>query len=935
MQSDGSTNSMKRIMKKTIILLTITFGILYSVDAQQTITHYLSGTDKDHTIDWDFFCTKGQNSGRWTTIAVPSNWELHGFGNYTYGNGYSNDKEGPSDELGLYKYSFDAPSQWEGEKIFIVFEGSMTDTEVKINGHLAGPVHQGGFYEFRYDVTDLIQMNDRNLLEVTVSKQSANPSVNRAEREGDFWALGGIFRPVYLQIVPQTFIDKIAINARADGTFKLDAAVINGKQGDRLEAQVHETNGKTVGNSFSCDVLSSSVDLKNQFQQIKTWNPEHPYLYELDLSIKRNGKIIHIVKQCFGFRTAELRPSDGFYVNDVKVIFKGVNRHSAWPETGRTLSKEISIMDVKLIKDMNMNAVRMSHYPPDRHFLDVCDSLGLFVLNELTGWQAAYDTVVGRKLVKELVERDVNHPSVVMWANGNEGGWNRGLDNDFHLYDPQKRFVYHPFERFNGTDTKHYPDYNYVVNSTLYGNEVFFPTEFMHGLYDGGHGAGLQDFWNLMLQHSYNAGGFLWSLADEGMVRTDKDGSIDTDGNHAPDGILGPHREKEGSFFAIKEIWCPVLISQKDIPVHFDGRLVIENRYLYSNLKQCTFKWKLVSFPLPFQTTTGVIINTSGNCAPVSLAPGETGFLNLNLPTSWKTSDALQLTAFDHNNHELFTWSWVIARTLQITNKAFSKNTGVSAITAKDDGDQLLVQNGKICCYFTKRTGFLDKVISNQSIISLSGGPFMASAKLSLKRLNHYATGENYIVETSYTGEGSIDFKWIFSPGMPIKLEYNLVQKGEANFIGLSMNYPEEKITGMKWLGRGPYRVWKNRLQGVQFGVWHKDYNNTVTGESWLYPEFKGYHSNVNWVVVENKEKPFAIYFENENTFFQMLEPEKPKGAGNNYTSPPFPEGNLGFMNAIPPIGTKFQAPEKMGPQSQKNIQLNHGPFTGVLWFEF
>jgi len=153
--------------------------------------------------------------------------------------------------------------------------------------------------------------------------------------------------------------------------------------------------------------------------------------------------------------------------------------------------------------------------------------------------------------------------------------------------------------------------------------------------------------------------------------------------------------------------------------------------------------------------------------------------------------------------------------------------------------------------------------------------------------------------------------------------------------IGLSMNYPEEKITGMKWLGRGPYRVWKNRMQGLQFGVWHKDYNNTVTGESWLYPEFKGYHANVNWVVVENKEKPFTIYCEDENMFFQMLKPEKPKGASNDFTSPPFPAGNLGFMYAIPPIGTKFQAPEKMGPQSQKSIQLNYTPVTGTLWFQF
>ena len=105
-------------------------------------------------------------------------------------------------------------------------------------------------------------------------------------------------------------------------------------------------------------------------------------------------------------------------------------------------------MDVKLMKEMNMNAVRMSHYPPDQHFLDVCDSLGMFVLDELTGWQAKYDTIVGRKLVKELVVRDVNHPSIVIWDNGNEGGFNFALDGDYAKYDPQDRLVIHPWEHF-------------------------------------------------------------------------------------------------------------------------------------------------------------------------------------------------------------------------------------------------------------------------------------------------------------------------------------------------------------------------------------------------------------------------------------------------------------------------------------------------------
>jgi beta-galactosidase/beta-glucuronidase len=109
----------------------------------------------------------------------------------------------------------------------------------------------------------------------------------------------------------------------------------------------------------------------------------------------------------------------------LKIKFKGVNRHSFYPSSGRTTSKEISIADVKLIKEMNMNAVRMSHYPPDGHFLEVCDSLGLFVMDELAGWHGNYDTPTGTKLLKEMIANDENHPSIVFWANGNEGGHNR------------------------------------------------------------------------------------------------------------------------------------------------------------------------------------------------------------------------------------------------------------------------------------------------------------------------------------------------------------------------------------------------------------------------------------------------------------------------------------------------------------------------------
>ena len=318
-------------------------------------------------------------------------------------------------------------------------------------------------------------------------------------------------------------------------------------------------------------------------------------------------------------------------------------------------------MDVQLIKDMNMNAVRMSHYPPDQHFLDICDSLGLFVLDELTGWQAKYDTEAGRKLIPKLVNRDVNHPSVVMWANGNEGGWNTELDDDFAQHDIQNRFVYHPWERFGGTDTKHYPDYNYVTNSVLYGQEIFFPTEFMHGLYDGGHGAGLDDYWNLMMKHPYGAGGFLWAFHDEAVVRHDKNNAIDTHGNNAPDGILGPYREKEGSFFTIKEIWSPIKILNKTIPVNFDGILTIENQYIYTDLKDCSFEWKLVSFPSPKDQSLQHEILHSGKAGHPGLAPGHVGELDLELPVHWwVNSEGLIVTAHDPHGREVFTWTWPV-----------------------------------------------------------------------------------------------------------------------------------------------------------------------------------------------------------------------------------------------------------------------------------
>ncbi|MEJ7912698.1 MAG: glycoside hydrolase family 2 TIM barrel-domain containing protein [Chitinophagaceae bacterium] len=915
---------------KRISISLLALALFIHASSQETIIKYLSGRDKDHTVSWDFYCSAGRNSGKWTTIPVPSNWELRGFGTYNYGH----DKVKAS-EQGLYKYEF--PSEnWQGKKTFIVFEGSMTDTKVSVNGIPAGAVHQGAFYRFKYDITKLLKPAGKNLLEVTVDKTSANASVNNAERKSDYWIFGGIYRPVYLEIVPEVFIERMAINARADGSFVADVYLQNLKGDENIEAQVQTLNGTNVGRAFSiaADKAPEHLELKSAFTKPHLWSAEFPNLYQVIVTIKKGQRILHRVKQKFGFRTVELRINDGLYVNNEKIVLKGSNRHSFWPESGRTLSHAVHLMDVKLMKDMNMNAVRMSHYPPDQDFLDVCDSLGLYVLNELAGWQAKYDTIVGRRLVKELVVRDVNHPSVIIWDNGNEGGWNTALDNDYNLYDPQKRIVIHPWGKFNGTETKHYPDYNYIVKSVAEEKEVFFTTEFMHGLYDGGAGAGLDDFWSLMLKHPYGAGGFMWALVDEAVVRTDKDGTYDSDGNHGADGILGPHREKEASFYTIKEIWSPAYIDLPSIEESFSGQVPLENRYAFTNLNQCSFDWKLVTFPTANDKTTKAFVKASGRATAPNVRPGEKGLLNLILPATWLKNDALYLTSYGPDKRELFTWSWTITTPEVIAQKRTSSPVGPSIQPLETNSDLRITCDG-VNYYFDKATGFIQKVIKNSGPVSLSGGPVLAGVNTVLKNFSHKAVGKQYIVEADYGGTAPLHIKWTFASGQAVKLEYQYTQTGEADFMGITFNYPEEKITGMKWLGRGPYRVWKNRLKGQAFGVWHKAYNNSITGESFKYPEFKGYHAQVNWVKIESRESPFTVYTSNKNMYLQMLHPAREKDAlQNNNVEPPFPQGSIGFLQAIPAIGTKFQAAKVMGPQSQKTV-ANGQQITGTLWFDF
>lgn len=1011
-------------------------------EAAATERQYLSGRGPADAVPWDFTVSGGRRAGEAAKIPVPSHWELHGFGSYHYGQ-----QPNKSAEHGLYRTRFAVPTAWKERRVRLVFDGAMTDTSVTLNGRSAGPTHQGGFTRFRYDVTSLLKFGDgaanENVLEVDVAKVSADPDTERAERGGDYWVFGGIYRSVWLEALPAQAIEHVAIDARADGTFAADVTLLFPRDADRIEAQIFVADGSLAGAPFTVRLPGGGmgrVPMSTRLDAPRLWTAETPNLYSVRFTLLRGETPLHTLTQRFGFRTFEVRDGQGLFLNGQRILLKGVCRHSFRPDTGRSLTRDDCYADVRLIKAMNMNVVRMSHYPPDVDFLEACDELGLYVLDELSGWQHAHGTPIGRLLVRELVERDVNHPSILFWDNGNEGGWNRALDGEFSLYDPQRRRVLHPWDPFSGVDTKHYPTFEDLVRR-LKGPNLVMPTEFLHGLYDGGMGAGLADYWNAIATSPYGAGGFLWVFADEGIVRTDQKGRVDVFSTFAPDGLVGPRHEKEGSYYTVRDLWCPVQIDAPKLDEAFTGKLAIHNRYDFTSLAACRFAWRLVRFDGATDTTLA-----TGEAPAPAVAPHASGTLALPLPATWREADMLALTAIDPHGVELWNWTWSLPKLAERT--AFRPPaSGATAPTVVASAGALTLRAGNVSAEFDAGTGRLRAFRRGDQVAALTDGPRLAyarpisaapvtwlpfadadataltrrfaapqfantlelslthdrdqpwiGAKLELSvdgsawhtlfdstrrpgdnfkftfppqrvaaiRLSGLRTADGRAVAlksmrvgyaagrfppAGATGEvthgtgrdsqsgsavawienrggsGLEDTRWTLYADGTLQLAYRYQLEGEFYYHGITFDHPESQMTGLRWLGEGPFRVWQNRTRGTWFGLHETGRREDRPGETWAYPEFAGCFAGVRWARLATSTGPLRIEGVPADACLRIGTPP----ASHPQTTVDFPAGDLSVLHAIPAMGSKFKAAELAGPSGLP--ARARGAYGGTLRF--
>ena len=933
---------MRRIFLFAALFFTLTAAAQLQVETQR---QYLSGHGCDDMVQWDFQCTDGRNSGKWTKIGVPSCWELQGFGTYQYGMRFYGKAtpEGIADEKGLYKHEFTLPKEWAGRQIQLVFEAAFTEIRVTINGRKAGNgTYQGGFTRHTIDVSDRVFFgNKKNRLEVEVLKESSVPQVNLAERRADYWNFGGIWRPVFIISKPAQNIQRVAIDAKDDGHFMADVFL---NRAVPASVDIIDANGKTVGKSSALPIRSDGAKVDFSVKGIQAWNAEQPYRYTAVFTLKdQQGKTLHVERQKFGFRTIEYRHSygmrnekgemrneagahvygckeDGLFINGQKVIVKGANRHSFRPETGRTLSKQKNIEDVLLIKSMNMNAVRLSHYPADPEFLDACDSLGLYVECEMPGWHWAHETIIGSKIVEEMVQRDVNHPSIIFWSNGNEGGFNYELEPYFTKNDPQKRVVLYPWANRNGFETKHYRSWGETAEY-MRQKEIFMPTEFLHGLYDGGHGAGLKDYWKLMMSNPRCAGGFLWDLMDQGVVRTDMNNIVDCMG---------------------REVWSPVQV------LYFDsGAFTIQNCYNFINLKDCQFSYRLLQMPDYGETEVKVIKEVK--LPSPDAAPGEKARLKIERTDA----DVIELKAIDPNGQEIFTW--VHKNRIKAGNlgkKTLCENT--QKYTYTETGDQLAVTNGKREYTFCKKTGRLMQVMVNGKKLSFGNGPRFVAAKRADRSEDgfyNHDDKEAFQKKTQYTEyadqgafagftfsdstlvanylHGSIEkvtWRFLADGGLYMNAEYYF--NGVVDLMGICFDYPEQQVKSKQWVGKGPYRVWKNRMEGPQLGYWQNNYNDPIPGESFEYPEFKGYFSNVSWMQLTTTEGQIGV--EGIGLKVGVYTPRD----GRDHLLYTLPETGISILKTIPAVRNKVNTTDLNGPSAQPFWSKGKGRLNAILRFE-
>jgi len=406
-------------------------------------------------------------------------------------------------------------------------------------------------------------------------------------------------------------------------------------------------------------------------------------------------------------------------------------------------------------------------------------------------------------------------------------------------------------------------------------------------------------------------------------MRTDLNNVLDANGLNAPDGILGPHREKEGSYYALREIFSPVRLKlPAQLPADFNGRIPLENRFHFTNTSQCSFYWALVNFSRPFDRFDGYVVRQKGKASSPDIAPVQKGELQLSLPADYKNYDALVIVAKGPEGQELYKWTAEIkTKKDQLTDFVTVKN---DSTFIRETDTVYAITGGEVTVVLDKKSGNLvtTKNTANDYVLSFNNGPVLVKGNATVTGSKAWREGNESVVEFTYSGDLKYT-RWRINSSGWTTLDYEYNAEGDQPFAGISFNYPENYVLAARWLGKGPVRQWKNRIAGTPVNVWQNLYNNTHTGYNpVVYPEFKGYYGDITWLELSTVEGKLYIASPDNGLFVRLFDFYSLSSATKPH--PELPVGNISFLDCIPPTGTKLATglttnTKVYGPMSELN----------------
>lgn len=572
-------------------------------------------------------------------VAVPGNWtmqDLDGFDDLPQYTNIQMPFAGPPPELpdrnptGVFRRSFDVPKAWSSGRVVLGVDGAESVHAVYVNGDFVG-YGTDSRLPSEYDVTAHVRPG-QNELAIVVVKWSAHSYIE----DQDQWWMGGLHRPVWIESRPSTHLADLPITtgydaATGSGTVSLDAFVSFGgvpEAGWTVRATLFDPNGRQVGSPRTRDVpheharpyqfTGFSVAAEFAVKKAKPWSAERPDRYEVRVElIDRRGRSRHVESMLVGLRTIETRDRQ-LLVNGQPVWIFGVNRHDHHPDRGKAVTVDDIRDDLVAMRRLNISAIRTSHYPNRDEFYDLCDELGFYVIDESNieshgyNWSVCDDARYRQAWVERgarMVQRDRNHPSVIIWSLGNESGY--GVNHDalagwIRRADPTRPLHYEDAIRIEGWDDGGRPATDLVcpMYPTIdeirsygergVGDRPLILCEYSHAM--GNSNGSLADYWDVIVATDGLQGGFLWEWKDHGLRQRLPDGSVRLayggqfgdvphDCNFVADGLMSADLDPHPAAAELAWVYRPVVVTGDTQTIASSGSVLVENRRSFSNLR--------------------------------------------------------------------------------------------------------------------------------------------------------------------------------------------------------------------------------------------------------------------------------------------------------------------------------------------------------------